>query len=632
MVASIESQYNAAPSPLAAISNFDSLKLTISDFNNKYDNRAKEKTLTWRELVERLKTLDERVEKDGPLCSPAQFKVGPHEVMISRSDKKIGITTSKLEEVKHHRCNECVLSIYALVLEFDSKPDLTPKMTLDRLVELTDGYECVIYTTHSHTPKAPRLRLILPYTRPIEPTEHEQLWLAGCQKFGAGMADTSKKAVSSMYYYPSHKPRAEHYAEHYSGKLLDPDELKPSEQDKPSSNGYENPSSNGHDKTYRNSDFSASTPAHMVKVDELIFNPNASISEDMLTLLSESEKFKLTWVKQRSDLKNDDSRYCLSLANFGVYNCLDDQHILNMMIEWRRKYNAQSKPFSWYVGRIEKARKVAMEHAKNMADVDETVDDGDSANVDNKMANVDDIPQVVRGDNALRKLQQHPVFAPLRKQDVNIVSVRKLGRTRGHIEFVLSDKTVVELGEAAKVLTPRDVQAAIADAVPGAVIKEFTRARWRSVAELIMQAAGPGQDTDRGPDGQLMEWLAAFVGGGEREGRRVCPIHPPSETLAGYLENMVAAYPNDWVYRGHCQQVGFFWTPTGELVIHTPSLLRWLQSPAYGARASRADVNRGMIRLGFRPERLNAPLQVGERRKIAKAHVWISRPDFDPFD
>ena len=42
-------------------------------------------------------------------------------------------------------------------------------------VELILGCAAVLYSTHSHTAKAPRLRLVLPLSRPVSPEEYEAI-------------------------------------------------------------------------------------------------------------------------------------------------------------------------------------------------------------------------------------------------------------------------------------------------------------------------------------------------------------------------------------------------------------------------------------------------------------------------
>src|SRR5262249_8511157 len=76
----------------------------------------------------------------------------------------------------------------------------------------------------------------------------------------------------------------------------------------------------------------------------------------------------------------------------------------------------------------------------------------------------------------------------LRGKGVDVVAVRKLGDKRGEYDIVLRDRRTIELGSAGDVLTPRRVQAAIADAT-GIVIPLLTLAKWRRIGQEILQAA-----------------------------------------------------------------------------------------------------------------------------------------------
>jgi hypothetical protein len=97
----------------------------------------------------------------------------------------------------------------------------------------------------------------------------------------------------------------------------------------------------------------------------------------------------------------------------------------------------------------------------------------------------------------------------LREHGVPVASVRKLGRVGGEYELVLDDGRTVELGRAADVLTPRRVQAAVAD-VLAVAIPLRTLARWRPIGEAIL-AAAEVVDCGCDPADELAGWVRRYL-------------------------------------------------------------------------------------------------------------------------
>jgi hypothetical protein len=98
----------------------------------------------------------------------------------------------------------------------------------------------------------------------------------------------------------------------------------------------------------------------------------------------------------------------------------------------------------------------------------------------------------------------------LRRHGVPVAKVRKLGAVKGVYDLVLTNGKIVELGTAKEVLTPRHVQAAIADIYP-VVIPLRKLKDWRKIGEAILQAAKP-VDCDSDPAQELQAWLEEFFG------------------------------------------------------------------------------------------------------------------------
>lgn len=154
------------------------------------DANLHQRQLSLEELAEILSR--HRVgEKDGPYFIAAQFRVP-------------------------YRKAENVLVWSAAVLDLDYTANATEEMIRERLA----GHAYSAYTTH--TPG--RWRVVLPYSRPVPPTRHQQL----CRQLNTlfpGADDCNAKSLQ-FFYLPSHAegdtPSA--FNTFDEGELLDPDE------------------------------------------------------------------------------------------------------------------------------------------------------------------------------------------------------------------------------------------------------------------------------------------------------------------------------------------------------------------------------------------------------------------------
>lgn len=85
--------------------------------------------------------------------------------------------------------------------------------------------EAVVYSTHKHTSKKPRLRVILPLTRDVTAEEYEAIARKVAESFNLGMEvfdDTTFQAARLMF-WPSTSKDAEFIGERYKGPWIDPD-------------------------------------------------------------------------------------------------------------------------------------------------------------------------------------------------------------------------------------------------------------------------------------------------------------------------------------------------------------------------------------------------------------------------
>ena len=86
-------------------------------------------------------------------------------------------------------------------------------------------YASCIYTTHGHTPSAPRVRIITPLTRDVTPDEYVALSRFIAADVGIDQFDECSYTPHQLMYWPSTPSNGEYVFKIVSGKWLDPDEI-----------------------------------------------------------------------------------------------------------------------------------------------------------------------------------------------------------------------------------------------------------------------------------------------------------------------------------------------------------------------------------------------------------------------
>lgn len=84
-------------------------------------------------------------------------------------------------------------------------------------------YTSILYTTHSHTPEAPRGRILIPATRDMTPEEANAISRYFASWIGISQIDPCSFKINQMMYWPTCPSDGEYFCERYDGELLDPD-------------------------------------------------------------------------------------------------------------------------------------------------------------------------------------------------------------------------------------------------------------------------------------------------------------------------------------------------------------------------------------------------------------------------
>ena len=118
------------------------------------------------------------------------------------------------------RKNEAVVDRCLVTLDADNA---TPDMWDDLM--LTWKGEMVCYSTHSHTPKHPRLRFVIPLATPITPEEYPAVARKLAQRIGIEAMDPSTYEAARLMYWPSCPADAEPFFQHIEDKWIDPKDV-----------------------------------------------------------------------------------------------------------------------------------------------------------------------------------------------------------------------------------------------------------------------------------------------------------------------------------------------------------------------------------------------------------------------
>jgi len=92
-------------------------------------------------------------------------------------------------------------------------------------ITMVNDYEIMMYSTHSHEPNNPRLRLIIPLDRPVLPDEYEAIARKIAEEIGIDMFDDTTYQPVRLMYWPSTSSDGEYIFLRQEGPWLNPDEV-----------------------------------------------------------------------------------------------------------------------------------------------------------------------------------------------------------------------------------------------------------------------------------------------------------------------------------------------------------------------------------------------------------------------
>ena len=183
--------------------------MKIAYGNSRMEKRWKNNEISWGDFCKRVSTTQtttETVEEYRKMTKPQQDAV-----------KDVGgFVGGHLRGGR--RKTGTVLCRSLLTLDMDhGTPDI-----LDEL-SLFNSHELCVYSTHKHTPEAPRLRLIFPLKRDVSEEEYPALARKVAQEIGMDLFDDTTYQPHRLMYWPSTSRNGEYVYQVMDGDILDPD-------------------------------------------------------------------------------------------------------------------------------------------------------------------------------------------------------------------------------------------------------------------------------------------------------------------------------------------------------------------------------------------------------------------------
>lgn len=87
------------------------------------------------------------------------------------------------------------------------------------------GNAGAVYSTHKHTPEKPRLRLVVPLSRNVDPDEYQAIGRRVADTLGIDKFDDTSYQPQRVMYWPSTSKDGQFVFEHLDAPMLDPDEI-----------------------------------------------------------------------------------------------------------------------------------------------------------------------------------------------------------------------------------------------------------------------------------------------------------------------------------------------------------------------------------------------------------------------
>lgn len=185
--------------------------LTIAIGRSRHDTAWKNKEMLWSDILKRL--ADPKVTDE----TFSEYKKMSKKDQDSRKDVG-GFVGGALHGGR--RKTEAVKWRQLLTLDADHvSGDLWAS------VEMFFDFNCAMYSTHSHSPERPRLRLVIPLSRPVTPDEYAAISRRITADLGIDQFDDTTYEPQRLMYWPSRAKDGEFIFNYQDERWLNPDQV-----------------------------------------------------------------------------------------------------------------------------------------------------------------------------------------------------------------------------------------------------------------------------------------------------------------------------------------------------------------------------------------------------------------------
>lgn len=193
------------------IKNSPDLMLAIATGKSKQEKKWKNTSISWKDLVNKLSKTTRTFE------TVDEFKAMGKERQDTIKDVG-GFVGGELKEGRRKNGYVMSRSIVTLDIDFGS-----PSLWDD--IELLTEYAMLCYSTHKHTPKKPRLRLIIPLNRKVDSDEYEAIARKLADEIGMDYFDDTTYEPTRLMFWPSTPKDGEYFFRVIDNPVIDADEI-----------------------------------------------------------------------------------------------------------------------------------------------------------------------------------------------------------------------------------------------------------------------------------------------------------------------------------------------------------------------------------------------------------------------
>lgn len=190
--------------------NYDG-QITLATGKSRYEKNWKNKKMLWSALVSKLAC---------PVITPEAY--AEYMKMPKAEQDKVkdvgGYVGGSLKNGQRKAGNVISRQILTLDLDFAPIDFFTP-------LELLSEYACCVYSTHKHSSKTPRFRLLIPLDREVSADEYEAIARMVASDIGMDYFDDTTYQPSRLMYWPSHSSDGEYFYKYIDSPFLCADKV-----------------------------------------------------------------------------------------------------------------------------------------------------------------------------------------------------------------------------------------------------------------------------------------------------------------------------------------------------------------------------------------------------------------------